>query len=81
MSVNDLRELSVQELENKIVDLKKELMDSRFALATSQIEDTSVFKKIKKEIAQANTVLTEKLSEFNNEVTEYWIVLKDHQEK
>ena len=70
MSVNDLRELSVQELENKIVDLKKELMDSRFALATNQIEDTSVFKKIKKEIAQANTVLTEKLSELNNEVTE-----------
>ena len=41
MSVNDLRELSVQELENKIVDLKKELMDSRFALATSQIEAVS----------------------------------------
>ena len=62
MSVNDLRELSVTELKNKIVDLKKELMDSRFALATSQLEDTSVFKKIRKEIAQANTVLTEKLS-------------------
>ena len=62
MSVNDLRELSVTELKNKIVDLKEELMDSRFALATSQLEDTSVFKKIRKEIAQANTVLTEKLS-------------------
>ena len=53
MSVNDLRELSVTELKNKIVDLKKELMDSRFALATSQLEDTSVFKKITKETAQA----------------------------
>ena len=41
--------------------LKKELMDSRFALATSQIEDTSIFKKIKKEIAQANTILNQKL--------------------
>ena len=50
MSINDLRELSIMELENKILDLKKELMDSRFALATSQIEDTSVFKKIKKDI-------------------------------
>ena len=57
MSVNDLRELSVVELQNKIIDLKKELMDSRFSLATSQLEDTSVFKKIKKEIAQANTCL------------------------
>ena len=67
MSVNDLRELSVTELKNKIVDLKKELMDSRFALATSQLEDTSLFKKIRKEIAQANTVLTEKLSVENVE--------------
>tara|TARA_B100001173_G_scaffold168336_1_gene145457 strand:+ start:111 stop:320 length:210 start_codon:yes stop_codon:yes gene_type:complete len=67
MSVNDLRELSISELQNKIIDLKKELMDSRFSLATSQLEDTSVFKKIKKEIAQANTVLTEKI---NKESTE-----------
>ena len=67
MSVNDLRELSITELKNKIVDLKKELMDSRFALATSQLEDTSVFKKIRKEIAQANTILTEKLSVENVE--------------
>ena len=67
MSVNDLRELSITELKNKIVDLKKELMDSRFALATSQLEDTSVFKKIRKEIAQANTVLSEKLSVENVE--------------
>lgn len=67
MSVKDLRELSVQELENKIIDLKKELMDSRFSLATSQLEDTSIFRKIKKEIAQANTVLTEKNNTLKNE--------------
>ena len=67
MSINDLRELSIMELENKILDLKKELMDSRFALATSQIEDTSVFKKIKKEIAQANTILKQKINDMNAE--------------
>ena len=67
MSIKDLRELSVQELENKIIDLKKELMDSRFSLATSQLEGTSVFRKIKKEIAQANTVLTEKNNTLKNE--------------
>tara|TARA_B100000700_G_scaffold193676_1_gene213234 strand:+ start:396 stop:611 length:216 start_codon:yes stop_codon:yes gene_type:complete len=63
MSIKDLRELSVSELENKILDLKKELMEARFSLATSQIEDTSIFKKIKKEIAQTNTVLKEKEEE------------------
>ena len=67
MSINDLRELSIMELENKILDLKKELMDSRFALATSQIEDTSLFKKIKKEIAQANTILNQKINDMNAE--------------
>ena len=67
MSINDLRELSILELENKILDLKKELMDSRFALATSQIEDTSIFKKIKKEIAQANTILNQKINDLNME--------------
>ena len=63
MSINDLRELSILELENKVSELKKELMESRFSLATSQIEDTSIFKKIKKQIAQANTVLNQKKRE------------------
>ena len=63
MSINDLRELSILELETKVSELKKELMESRFSLATSQIEDTSVFKKIKKQIAQANTVLSQKKTE------------------
>ena len=63
MSIKNLRELSIMELENKILDLKKELMESRFSLATSQIEDTSIFKKIKKEIAQASTLLNEKRNE------------------
>jgi len=63
MSINDLRELSIKELEDKVTELKKELMESRFSLATSQIEDTSIFKKIKKQIAQANTVLTQKKRE------------------
>lgn len=60
MTITELRELTIEELEIKIIELKKELMDSRFLLATSQIEDTSVFRKIKKQIAQAMTVLNEK---------------------
>ena len=63
MSINDLRELSIGELEDKVTELKKELMESRFSLATSQIEDTSIFKKIKKQIAKANTVLNQKKRE------------------
>ncbi len=67
MIIDELRELTLEELEIKIIELKKDLMDSRFLLATSQIEDTSVFNKIKKEIAQAKTVLREKVMKENIE--------------
>ena len=65
MTITELRELTIGELEIKILELKKDLMDSRFLLATSQIEDTSVFKKIKKQIAQTMTVLNEKVASEN----------------
>ena len=70
MTIAELRELTIEELEIKIIELKKNLMDSRFLLATSQIEDTSVFNKIKKEIAQAKTVLREKVVNENIEINE-----------
>ena len=60
MSISEFRELTIDELELKILELKKDLMDSRFLLATSQLEDTSVFRKIKKQIAQASTILSQK---------------------
>ena len=60
MSISEFRELTIDELELKILELKKDLMDSRFLLATSQLEDTSVFIKIKKQIAQASTILSQK---------------------
>ena len=70
MNVNELRELTKEELEIKVNDLKRDLMDTRFLLATSQIEDTSVFKKLKKQIAQALTILNEKNVTQNLELSE-----------
>ena len=70
MNVNELRELTKEELEIKVNDLKRDLMDTRFLLATSQIEDTSVFKKLKKQIAQTLTILNEKNVTENLELSE-----------
>ncbi len=70
MTIAEFRELTIEELEIKIIELKRNLMDSRFLLATSQIEDTSIFKKIKKETAQAMTVLNEKVVKENIEIKE-----------
>ena len=84
MTITELRELTIVELEIKILELKKDLMDSRFLLATSQVEDTSVFKKIKKQIAQTMTVLNEKVANENinlrEEDEDLW-VLKETVEK
>ena len=84
MTITELRELTIGELEIKILELKKDLMDSRFLLATSQVEDTSVFKKIKKQIAQTMTVLNEKVANENinlrEEDEDLW-VLKETVEK
>ena len=66
MSISEFRELTIDELELKILELKKDLMDSRFLLATSQLEDTSVFRKIKKQIAQASTILSQKKQNIEN---------------
>ena len=70
MNVNELRELTKEELEIKVNDLKRDLMDTRFLLATSQIDDTSVFKKLKKQTAQALTILNEKNVTENLELSE-----------
>tara|TARA_B100000929_G_C15396469_1_gene383036 strand:+ start:99 stop:326 length:228 start_codon:yes stop_codon:yes gene_type:complete len=70
MTIAEFRELTIEELEIKIIELKRNLMDSRFLLASSQIEDTSIFKKIKKETAQAMTVLNEKVVKENIEIKE-----------
>lgn len=59
MKVKELRELTAQELGVKLVDLKGELFNLRFQLATGQLENTSQIKLIKKDIARVKTVLRE----------------------
>ncbi|NLY73394.1 MAG: 50S ribosomal protein L29 [Tissierellia bacterium] len=59
MKVKELRELTAQELGVKLVDLKSELFNLRFQLATGQLENTSQITLIKKDIARVKTVLRE----------------------
>lgn len=55
-----LRESSSDELENKVVELKKELFNLRFQLSTGQLENPMRIKEVKKSIAQLKTILKEK---------------------
>jgi len=66
MKANELREKTVNELDGVLVDLKSELFNLRFQLATGQLENTSRINAVKKDIARVKTVLRER--ELNIEV-------------
>ncbi|MBR2890826.1 MAG: 50S ribosomal protein L29 [Bacilli bacterium] len=63
--VNQIRELENQEIEARILELKKELHNLRFQAAVGKLEKTAQLKKVKKEIARAYTVLTERANANN----------------
>lgn len=59
MKINEIRELSTEEMVAKEKELKKELFNLRFQLATGQLENTAELSKVRKTIARIKTVLRE----------------------
>lgn len=55
-----IRELTSQELETKIKELKEELFNLRFQLATGQLENTVRISQVRKSIARMKTVIRER---------------------
>ena len=55
--VKELRQSSPQELQVKMHDLKAELFNLRFQLATGQLENPMRIKQVKVSIAQVKTIL------------------------
>ncbi|MBP0954505.1 MAG: 50S ribosomal protein L29 [Oscillospiraceae bacterium] len=60
MKAAEVRDMTVQELENKLVDLKKELFALRFQHTVNQLDNPARLKDVKKDIARVKTILTEK---------------------
>ena len=60
MKIQDIRDLSTQELEEKIKDLKEELFNLRFQNATNQLDNPVRIASVKKDIARVKTILKEK---------------------
>lgn len=60
LRANELRNLSVKDLKQKLYDTKKDLFNLRFQLATGQLDNHNMIKSVKKDIARINTVITEK---------------------
>ena len=56
MKVNDIRDLSAVELDQRLVGLKEELFNLRFQLATGQLENPLRIREVKKTIARIKTI-------------------------
>ena len=60
MKASEIREMSADELNAKLIDLKAELFNLRFQHAVKQLENPMRIKAVKKDIARVNTLLRER---------------------
>ena len=67
MKASEIRELSGEDLKEKIKNLKEELFNLRFQYAINQLENPMRLKQVRKDIARSLTILREKeLTIINN---------------
>ena len=63
MNVAEVRELDVEELQQRVAQTRRELFNLRFQHATGQLENTGQLKEVRKNIARILTVLNHKQQE------------------
>ncbi len=59
MKATEVREMSTEELESKLKDLKAELFNLRFQLTINQLDNPMRIQAVKKDIARVKTILRE----------------------
>lgn len=60
MKTTEIREFSAAELDTKLADLKEELFNLRFQMATGQCENPMKIRDVKKSIARIKTIQRER---------------------
>ena len=60
MKASKIRDMTSEELNNKIVELKSELFNLRFQQATGQLQNPIRLNQCKKDIARVKTILHER---------------------
>lgn len=60
MKAKELKNKSVEDLNQSVIDLKTELFNLRFQLATGELDNPMRINKVKKDIARVKTVLRER---------------------
>jgi len=62
MKISEIREQTKEELEAKLVDIKKSIFNLKFQKATGQLENPVKIRNLRKDIARIKTLLREKSS-------------------
>ena len=60
MKVDDIRAMSPDQMEDAILNLKKERFNLRFQRATGQLKNTSRLKEARRDIARIKTIAAQK---------------------
>lgn len=60
MKVNEIRNLTTEEIQNKIKETKAELFNLRFQQATGNLEKPSRIRELRHTVARCKTVLKER---------------------
>lgn len=60
MDASEIRDLTKDELKDRLVQLKKKQFNLRFQKASGQLEKTTIVREVRKDIARIKTVLGEK---------------------
>ena len=59
MNASEIRELTVDEMQRKLTDLKQELFNLRFQHEIGQLENPRKIKETKQDVARMQTVMRE----------------------
>lgn len=57
MKANEIKDMTVDELNSKLAELKKELFNLRFQHAVNQLENPKRLQAVKKDIARVKTFI------------------------
>ncbi len=60
VKTKDLRAMSIDELEAKLLECKKEQFNLRVQQSTGQLQNTALLSKVRKEVAKINTLIAER---------------------
>ena len=60
MKVNEIRQLSTEEIQTKIKESKEELFNLRFQQATGNLDKPSKIRELRHQIARLKTVIRER---------------------